>query len=230
MAKNKDKQSPTPEDDMAAQRLLREADEALRQDKMQALWDEWGSTIIGAVLMIILGTSLGVAWQSWQADRQATATAQLLQADRTPDARAELSGHYKGVAALLAAARTAGGEDVSPETLNSLFLEATDSGLPVEWDFLAAWGRLRTQAEQSQNNEETLAIATEMAELARDRDNPYTAIMLMEAGVIQGSIGNFDTAISLLEEAAETPAATDLPDVENRIESYKQLYQTEAAL
>ena len=62
MAKNK----TSPEFDIETDLLLKEADEALRQEKMEAMWKQWGQTIIGVALMVIFGTMLGVGWKNWR--------------------------------------------------------------------------------------------------------------------------------------------------------------------
>ena len=70
MAKNN---TPT-EDDLQAEMLLKEADEALHQEKMEALWKEWGQTIVGIALMIVFGTMLGVGWKNWRHNVHSTQT------------------------------------------------------------------------------------------------------------------------------------------------------------
>ncbi len=83
-----------------SQTLFQEIDEALRTDKMAALWDEHRSTIIGCAVAIVLGTAASVIWRNFTDHRASAATAQLIQAQELADAgkNDEAAAAFKAVA------------------------------------------------------------------------------------------------------------------------------------
>ena len=231
MAKNKEKQTPaTPEDDIAASLLLKEADDSLRQEKLDALWQEWGSTIIGVACMISLGTIIGVGWQKWRTISQASQTASLIEYQATTDSSTiELKGSYKGIANMLAASELAIEEDANPTEITKLLEEAADSNMPREWDILAEWGSLRTRADAATDIPVKLGVADDMATLADRRGNPYTPAILLEAALLKGENGEYADAVRLLEKAENDPLTEGIPTLQTRIQNFLQLYKTETA-
>ena len=60
--------------------IFREVDEALQQEKWVKIWKEYGSTIIAALVVLVVSTALMTAYRSWDAKRDATETARLMEA------------------------------------------------------------------------------------------------------------------------------------------------------
>lgn len=211
----KDKQ--LPEDDIAAELLLKDADDALRQDKLQALWAEWGSTIIGVALMLVFGTMIGVGWKNWRYNVHTSQTKSLI------EAQSDVSGSYKGIANLVQAGQLAATQ--SPTLIYNQMVEAADAGLPREWDILAEWGTLRTAADLDSANKDD--IADKMVTLSKKRGNPYAPVLLMEAAIIKGENGDTDSAISLLDEAQSHELTSNIEQLNTQIEAYRHLYEAE---
>lgn len=213
MTKNK----PTPEEDMAAELLLKDADDALRQDQLKALWDEWGSTIIGVALMVIFGTMIGVGWQSWRYSVHTSQTTALIEAQNT------VSGSYKGIANLVQAGQLASAQ--TPAIIYNQMVEAADAGLPREWDILAEWGTLRAAADLDEADKGE--IANQIITLSKKRGNPYAPALLMEAALLKGENGDAQSAITLLETALNHELTAAIPTLKNQIEAYLNLYKQE---
>ena len=57
--------STTP-DDAATDLLIREVDEDLRQDQMNALWKRYSNLFYGAAIAIVVAVALWQVWQKWQ--------------------------------------------------------------------------------------------------------------------------------------------------------------------
>lgn len=225
---------------METEMLLREADEALRQEKMEALWREWGSTIVGMALMVVFGTMAGVGWTNWRNSIHEQQTEILLGAQENGSSallmqKDGLSGHYKGLANLLAAGNLAETESAAvgagmANILYGLMTEAEESGLPGHWDILAAWARMRTQADAIPDKTVKIEAAGEMQRLAEKRNNPYAAAILTEAAAIYGENGDPDKALSLLQEAKDkNGAGTNVP-LSEMIDNLIHLYTVDAAL
>ena len=68
-----------PQDEALARTevLIRDAEEALQQERLQEFWKQWGTTLMGMAVMLVIGTGAGVAWREWQQTKNEKATAQL---------------------------------------------------------------------------------------------------------------------------------------------------------
>jgi len=224
MAKDKKQDQQTPEEDLAAEMLLKDADDALRQEKLSNLWEEWGSTIIGTALMIIFGTMIGVGWQNWRASHNAAQTALILNAQDNPTAaEANLTGSHAGLYALLRTQEIAvQGGDNATENLFMTFQKAAEAGLPQEWDILAQWGTLRAQADG--NDADLPAIATAMQDLAGKRNNPYAPAIFVDASMIFFTAGDIPAAIAALQSARDHEVTAAVPPLLQQINALSLLY------
>jgi hypothetical protein len=220
MAKNKDKDTPpTPEDDMAAELLLKDADDALRQEQLKAFWNEWGSTIIGIAFMVVFGTMIGVGWQSWRTSVNTSQTALLLEAERGDTASVEeLYGLHAGLYFMMQSAQT-----TDPAAIANNLEKASNAGLPREWDILAEWGRLRALTEFEENDKSS--IADDMMTLAKKKNNPFAPAMMVEASMLKYMAGNIEVAQEILNEAKAHKAVADVPPLAQRISSLENLYR-----
>lgn len=77
--------------------LLREIDDSMRVERLQRLWQNFGSYIVGASVAILLGTVAWVIWNNYLESRHESATAQMVVAQGL-----ELAGKYTEAAALYA--------------------------------------------------------------------------------------------------------------------------------
>lgn len=70
--------------------IFREVDEALQREKMLKIWEEYRSTIIAAIAILILSTALTTAYKSWDASRDANETARLMDAMQSENPQASI--------------------------------------------------------------------------------------------------------------------------------------------
>lgn len=237
MAKNPKKQKeeqPTIQDDLEAALLLKDADEALRQERMESLWREWGSTVIGVALMIVFGTMLGVGWQSWRTGVHQTQTAHLVNAQQAGENinTSELSGHYAGIAALMAANDVANADNTqdTAKMIHNYMVDADESGLPRQYDMLAKWGVLRTKADIEGKADVKIQAADDMMDLADKRGNPYAALNMVEAAVLYGNHGNPGKAVNILNDVMGMDVANNNESLMGLAGSLKRLYETDIIL
>jgi len=225
------KPSSSPEEDMAAELLLKDVDDAMRQDQLQAFWDEWGSTIIGMALMIVFGTMIGVGWQNWRLSVHEHQTTTLIQSQVNPVlAETELNDYYGGIAKMIIAGSIISGER-SPAlsgALADLLSDSADAGLPKEWDILAKWGKLRTLAD-SGSDVDPKDYADQMVSLADKNNSPFNSIILTEAAVIKGENGDKENALSLLRKAKKNISNESDAAISDYIDSFINLYEIENA-
>lgn len=222
----------TPQDDLQTQILLKEADEALRQERMEHIWKEWGQTIIGIALMVVFGTMLGVGWKSWRASVHAAQTAALIEARENgiidlAAAKDDLSGDYAGMAALMAAGDIAVASPMQNQAAAALIhdhmMRAEQAGLPRRYDILAEWGALRTRADALPDADRQ-SVAAAMEDLAGRRGNPYAPVIMIEAASLYGENGNPAQALTVLEKAAGHALTRDNPDLITMIDNLTHLY------
>lgn len=60
--------------------IFREIEEDLRRDRLLLAWRRYGKLIIGAAVLIVLGTAAGVGWQHWQERQYQARGAEYMQA------------------------------------------------------------------------------------------------------------------------------------------------------
>jgi hypothetical protein len=235
MAKNKEKQPINAQDDLAAHILLKEADESLRQEKITAFWEEWGSTIIGVALMVIFGTMVGVGWNSWRASVHASQTTDLIALQEKGFATVlleqdDLTGSYEGMAKMMAAAEIANTPEAPTEQtaamVHNLLVDVEDSDMPKNYDILARWGILRTKT-TADDKADPILVAEDMVDLAHERDNPYAPLILSEAAILYGENSQQGEAIGLLEEAKTMPLTQNAPKLLKYLDDLLQLYSLE---
>lgn len=229
--------TPTPENDLATALLLKEADEALRQEKLEALWKEWGSTVISVALMIIFGTMIGVGWKNWRQSVHQDQTTQLIavqglgsqdiQTNTSDDA---LSGQYVGISALLDAGlvKFIGENDENAmKQMHNYMSQALAADIASPYDYMAAWGVLRTRSTIEQTPETKIEIAEEMIDLADHNDNPYQSLILIEAATLYGEHGNTARALEILKDVQTN--TQNIPAITAVVQDLTRLYETEIA-
>lgn len=60
--------------------IFEEVDQALKQEKILKIWEEYKLTIIGCVIVLILSSALTTMYRSWDSKRDAQETARLINA------------------------------------------------------------------------------------------------------------------------------------------------------
>lgn len=61
-------------DDAAADLLIKEVDEDLRQDQVHRLWKTYGNAIVGAAVALVLSVAAWQGWTAWQAKQSLAAS------------------------------------------------------------------------------------------------------------------------------------------------------------
>src|SRR5690606_31689297 len=101
---------------MSDDSFFREVDSELRQDQAKALWDRFGSYIIGGAIAIVVGTAAFVAWDHWTTNKanasgdiylQALAQARGGKTDEAKASLEKLEAEGYGAYPVLARLRTA---------------------------------------------------------------------------------------------------------------------------
>lgn len=196
--------------------FIREVDEAVRQDRWLTVWQQYNTYIIGAVLALVIGTTAGIGWRSYQesqrsANAKALAGATALLSDERPaeasaafKALAESAGGGVAVVARLRAAEAeqqAGNVDAKLALLESL---AGDSEVSSLYQRLA--GVLAKQEAFSDSDADTMIDELDQAATP---DNPWRASLIELKAIAEMKAGRTEEARGTLEtllESEDTPA------------------------
>ncbi|MGI9490625.1 MAG: tetratricopeptide repeat protein [Geminicoccaceae bacterium] len=196
--------------------FIREVDEAVRQDRWLAVWKQYNAYIIGAVLAVVIGTTAGVGWRSYQesqrtSNAKALADATALLADEKSaeaatafKALAESAGGGVAVVARLRAAdaeKQAGNEEAKLALLESL---AGDSEISSLYQGLASL----LARQETFSDSGTDAMIKELDEAATS-DNPWRASLIELKAIAQMKARRTEEARGTLEtllESEDTPA------------------------
>jgi len=166
--------------------FLAEVDEALKQERVARFWNNYGGLVLGAALLIILGTAVLSAYRLWDNGRKSEQTEKLLNAMSAEDPAAELTAVAKDLRPglkTLALWQAAGEWIKKDETAKALELYAqirNDSATPPDFRHLASFQIARLTA---QNDPETgLPL---MEKVANDPSNPWADIARLDVAVLQ---------------------------------------------
>ncbi len=196
--------------------FIREVDEAVRQDRWLSVWKQYNAYIIAAVLAVVIGTTSGVGWRTYQDSQRAAnakglADATALLAEERPaeaaaafKALAEEAGGGVAVVARLRAAeaeKQAGNQEAKLALLESL---AGDGEVSSLYQRLA-----RLLATQEMFSDSDADAMIDELDQAATPDNPWRASLIelkaiaeMKAGRIEEARGTLETLL----EGEDTPA------------------------
>lgn len=190
--------------------FIREVDEAVRQERWLAVWNQYSAYIIGAALAVVVGTAAGTGWQHYQ-ESQRTANAReladatsLLAEDRHAEAAlafealAKRAGGGTAVVARLRAAeaeKQAGNKDAKLAALKDV--AGSD-------DVDTVYRRLATLLAQQEAFADTDADALiDELDNAAVPDNPWRSSLIELKAIAQMKAGRSEEARATLETLLE---------------------------
>ncbi|MBL3676913.1 MAG: hypothetical protein JKP92_05290 [Alphaproteobacteria bacterium] len=178
--------------------LIAESQEALRQERLEALARRWGPWALLAAVAVVLGV---VAWQGWaaadRAAREARTGAYIAAAEEGPGALAAAADSLGPLAPL---ARLTAGEPL-------------DEDAPQMWADLARLGAADLTLEQAKA-------------IAGRTDSPWRARAWERAAVLAAQGGDFAAAREFLDEIVRDPAAPG--SLKARAQDLATLYAAQA--
>jgi hypothetical protein len=192
--------------------LFAEVDDAMRQERMLALWKEHSSTFIAVIAAIIIGTGASSAYKAWDTNARQSGTSELT---RTIDDAAfpenvqletlEMRDGLKAVAALSAAGEYLNAGE-NEKALLMFEAAQNESGAPEELKQLALLSaiRLKMQAGNSDVNIEDMLFP-----LLRDQKSPWHYHAHLEAAIYAADVKqDFETArayLTVIQSAKNLP-------------------------
>lgn len=209
--------------------IFREVDEDIRQEKYRRLWDRFGAWIIGAAVLIVVGTGGYRGWLYWQEQQSQQAGDTFYEAVRLSEAGnyteaeqlfselQDASGGYPAIARLRRAATLAESGD---ETAALSAFEAVSRDTSVD-SALRDIASLRA-AYLAVDSESYSAIADRVEGLT-GADNPFRSAARELLALSAWKGGEIDTArkwLKDLEDDQGTPS-----DVTRRVDLLSQVIQ-----
>lgn len=217
-------------DDEAAARseiLLRDAEEALAQERLREFWNAWGSTIMGMALMLIIGTGTGVAWREWRQSRDEASTVKLLNVienDQVAMSDELGKGMNDGHAAIAWLSRA---PSTTIKDLGPLYAKAAEAGKGDTWGWLARWNALRMRMDKK--DEDVAKLLSDYEKLGNDaKGQALSSLAYTDAAVIAGEReGDATKALDYLAKAEKVvPRSTPMAVV---IADLKHIYEIRSA-
>jgi hypothetical protein len=199
--------------------IFEEVDEALKKEKIQRIWEDYKTTIIACIGILIVGTGAGSAYHGWNNNRNSAETAKLINAldETNPDqaliaAVEKTRANHKAIGLLNAASVLK--EDGKTEEAKKIYADLIETkSAPRELRDLA-----RILYSQS-NGDKALDYLRPL--LANDK-SPWQWHAKIEAATREADQGNYDSALSYLEGFEEQ---TNLPaTLKQRGEALRHVY------
>lgn len=179
--------------------MFREVDEALRQEKLNQMWEKHSSLIIGTIIGLIAGVALYTAYFGWLESRNQDRTAILYQAAEGEETDPSmLEGDSLALYHLIKARQALDAEDLA--TAQTHYEAARDSGASDELTGLAAL------------NLSMMALDDPAANRAPDAPDllpaPWTSHGLLATALHQADQNQYLDAVATLDEliAQNNPA------------------------
>jgi hypothetical protein len=208
--------------------LLLEVDEAMRWERMEKLWKEYGKFVIAFIVATILATAIASAWKSWSEHSRAKDTEHLttlLTAENFPEnltpENLKMRASLRGIALVNAGAHDL--ETGKTETALKFYSQAADdSSIPDDIRHLALLMKARMINADAKSQENPAALLQPVIE---DKKSPWQPYALMEAAAIAANRDHdLKTARAHLKQLLETEGLP--PSLYNKAKALDLVYTT----
>ena len=194
--------------------FIREVDEAVRQDRWMAIWQQYNVYIIGAALAVVIGSAAGIGWQKYQESQRAANARAMAEAAAliTEDRPAEAAAAFKALAenagggvAVVAQLRAA---EAEKEAGNADAKLALLESLAGQGDVAALYQRLAALlAKQAAFDDSDADALIGEIDRAATPDNPWRASLVELKAIAQMKSGRTDEARGTLESLVNDEGA-----------------------
>lgn len=201
--------------------LIAEADEALKQERFEKFWKDYGGLVIGFIILTILGTGVFSAYKAWDRNerlRSTDAVLALMEDDAFPEnidsinldeVRADLRG-----LALLNAAAVHLKQGKTEQALDLYKRVSKDTSVEQVFQDLAAYAAAQLSSEEFSG--------ARIKTLANTPSSPWQVPSQFAMADALAAEGEFEKALSYLSMIEKTP---DLPEsVYARARALEQIY------
>jgi predicted negative regulator of RcsB-dependent stress response len=172
--------------------LIHDVEESLKQERIHALWKEYGPYLLSGVALAILFTALISGWRSWQYKVNSGHTATLVEAMSGDDIPANLSKVEKTLApgqqavAYLSHAGILLNQNKTDEALAVLKEAAANPDLPDPYGDLIQLQTVRLQWGKEHDKQAASAMLDSLKPLLDKPDSPWHWQARLQAALIYG--------------------------------------------
>jgi hypothetical protein len=211
--------------------LLAEVDNAMRQERLEKLWQDYGNAIISGVLLAIILTAGFSFYRSWDAGVRTQQTSALMALYEDPgfpgnamEKTAHLRGGHKALALFTAAGRLYS-QQKTAEAQSLYASMAGDSKLPNHLRQLAVLMdvRVRLEIQKADQNLPATDFLKALQPILDDKTSPWIShAHMLAASILAGQSQDYKAAISHLNAVLETE---NLPEsMYGRAEALSHVY------
>ncbi len=213
--------------------LIQDVENAMRQERTEQMWREYGPYILGGALLAVILTAGISGYRAWDDSVNRGNTGQLLQAMESKDEVAALRAAEGGLRPgqkMLARFTVAGAllkDGKNDEALKEYQGIAADTALPAMYRDLGLWLSVRLDWSLHHDKTKAKALADALQPLIAENANPWNSHARIEAAQITArGLGDYKKARDLL---APVMADQTLPDSERqRAEALDHVYALQA--
>ncbi len=212
------------------QNLILEIEEALKREKTEKLFKEYGPYILAGALLAILFTGIMSGYRSWESRANAENTALLMEAMDNKDqvkALEEVAPKLRPgqrAIALMTAANVLLSQDKPAEAKVIFGKTAADKALPAMYRDLAALMNVRLTLSGETKNVDAAGLLAQLQPLM-GKSNPWRWHAYIEAALIAAHLQNDYASARKHLEAITTGGETNVPpSVMNRARELDQVF------
>lgn len=200
--------------------IFKEVDEAMQQEKLLNLWNKYKSTIIGAIVLLLVTASGTTFYKNWDFRRDTNETARLIEAldqNNTAEILANLKDDTRGGHAAIASFTAAGLalENGEAEKASTLYLDISKDG--------SAPKDLRDLARLLYVKNTDDADYDVLKPVISNKKSPWRWHAMIEAAVANAKAEEYDAALKMLsvfkEDGQNIPFA-----LQQRAEALSHVY------
>jgi hypothetical protein len=188
--------------------ILQEVDDAMRRERMEKLWKEYGHYVLGLIAFIVLATAVHSGWNAWNNSVQSKQTEQLmalLSDSKFPEnikpEELNMRAPLRGIA-LMNAAGAYTRSNKNDEALKLYGAAAEDSSIPDDIRHLAILMEARLLAAQENPAKNPVDVLKPVTGDSASAWQPYA---LLEAAAITADKNkDYTAAREYLKELQET--------------------------
>lgn len=196
------------------QNIILEIDEALKRERTEKLFKEYGPYLLAGAVLAVLFTGIISGYRNWENRINATQTAQLIEAMAAPDKAKALEALAPGLRpgqralAHMAAAGALLETEKKEEALAILNRAGADRELPAIHRDLATLMAIRLSVSSHSETTDAAALLTRLTPLM-GKDNPWRWHARVEAALIAAHLQNDYAAAR--QHLAEVLKGGDIP-------------------
>ena len=194
--------------------LLVEVDEALKQERMEKFWTDYGPLIITGIAALIIGTAGWSGYKAWNTGVKIEQTDKFISAVKSETSETsllQLAPEIRPSLGNISKWRAAGQMALEGKTAEAVKIYSeieNDAEAPQDFRLLAVFQKIRLMAQDDPKKALPLLEA-----IARDENHPWRHIARFEAAVLQVHTNNNYTAardhLNVLLKEEELPASLD---------------------